>query len=214
MLRELPVLPLFSAPADPTQLTRRRRSSRHMTTESFWSGPTIVCTASRASTRSFSVLWKSKAVQTNEKMTPALPSESRNFLPFRSTSNDAADGEQEIHQSEDHIAPMRLHVGKPALQKNVGVVADDGIDACGLVAGQDHASENERDHVLTAQQRFFDMSRPWTLGSFRQRRFLPFRAVRIAPAPCSENATALSTRLPFARAGTAIGATPPPENCQ
>src|SRR6266852_1272544 len=49
--------------------------------------------------------------------------------------------------------PVRGDVGEPTLQKNVGVVCDDRVNARGLIAGEDDTREHERDHVLAPQER-------------------------------------------------------------
>ena len=48
---------------------------------------------------------------------------------------------------------MRLHIGKAALQEDVGVKADDGIYAGGLITRENNASQHKRNHVLAAQKR-------------------------------------------------------------
>ena len=49
---------------------------------------------------------------------------------------------------------MSLDVGKTTLQKNIGVIADDGVDAGGLVTRENDAGQHERDYVFPAQERF------------------------------------------------------------
>src|SRR5208282_3837643 len=80
----------------------------------------------------------------------------------------AANGGKEIDQRENYVAPVRLNIGKTALQQNVCVVSEDGVDAGGLVAGQDHARQNERNHVLPSQKRFLDPFAGRALGFFRR----------------------------------------------
>ncbi len=46
----------------------------------------------------------------------------------------AHDGHEEVHGGEDDVTPMGEDVGEAALQQDVGVVADDGVDAGGGVA--------------------------------------------------------------------------------
>ena len=60
-----------------------------------------------------------------------------------------------IDDRENNIAPVSGNVGEPTLQENVGVVSDDRIDSGQLVAGEDDASQHERNHILPAKQRVF-----------------------------------------------------------
>src|ERR1039458_5520265 len=61
---------------------------------------------------------------------------------------------------------MSLNVGKAALQKNIGVIADDGVDAGGLIARENDTSQHKRNHVFPVQERFFNLRSGWGLCSF------------------------------------------------
>ena len=78
-------------------------------------------------------------------MMPAVPTDKRNFH-----QQHTANGHQEIHDCEKNVTPMSLHIGETALQEDVGVIADDGIDARCLVARENHTGKDKRDHVLAA----------------------------------------------------------------
>ena len=69
----------------------------------------------------------------------------------------AANGHHKIHDCEKNVAPMRLHVGKTTLQKNIRVVANDGVDTSGLVARENDASQHKRNYILAAQERFLNL---------------------------------------------------------
>jgi hypothetical protein len=73
-------------PASPAVASIRLAESALKAIVTFWPGPTDAWTASRASTRSFSVRWKSEPTATREAMIPAVPIVSRNLRPLRSTS--------------------------------------------------------------------------------------------------------------------------------
>ena len=90
-------------------------------------------------------------------MMPAVPSESRNFRPLRSTSSNRADGHQKIDERENKVAKVRVLVAQAGLNENRRVVADDGIDAGGLIAGENDAGEQKRNDIFAAQQRFLDL---------------------------------------------------------
>ena len=96
------------------------------------------------------------------------------FAPFAVNEKDAADGHHEIEKGEDDVAPVGLHVGKAALQEDVGVVANDGIDAGGSVAEENDAGQQERDDVLAVQERFLDLSSGDTLILFGDESFVHF----------------------------------------
>jgi len=49
-------------------------------------------------------------------------------------------------------SPVGLEVGKAALHEDACVVADDGVDACGGVAGEDHEREEEGDDVFALKE--------------------------------------------------------------
>src|SRR6185437_16154296 len=69
----------------------------------------------------------------------------------------ASDGQQEVDDGEEDVAPVGMEIGESALQKDVGVVGDDGVDSGRRVAEQDDAGEHERDHVLALEERLTDL---------------------------------------------------------
>ncbi len=101
-------------------------------------------------------------------MMPAVPSIEQELAALAVDQHDAADGHQKVDQREDDVAPVRLDVGQPALQKNVGVIADDGVDAGGCVAEQDDACQHERNNVLAAKKRIAGLRPPRKLRPFRR----------------------------------------------
>src|SRR5579863_1629560 len=76
---------------------------------------------------------------------------------FAIYQHDAAKGDQEVDDLKNQVSPVGCEIRQTALQKNVGVVADDGVNAGRLSGGQDDAGEYEGDNVLAAQQRFAGM---------------------------------------------------------
>jgi len=52
---------------------------------------------------------------------------------------------------------VSLEVGQTALQQYVRVEADDGVDAGGLIAGENDAGQHKGNEVFTPQQRLFDL---------------------------------------------------------
>ena len=106
------------------------------------------------------------------------------FASLAVHQQDAANGHQEIHESEKNVAPMSLHIGKAALQKNVGVVPNDGVDAGCLVARKDDAGKNKWDHILSAQKRFLNFRAGYfasgrALRSFGGGRLFHFRQFNV-----------------------------------
>ena len=105
---------------------------------------------------------------------------------------------------------MSLNIGEPALQEDIGVIANDGVDAGGLIAREDHARQDKWDHIFPAQKRFFNF------GSGRGLRFLGgggllhFREFDIRLlAWCGSEAARRRQRRAF-HGETASAATPPP----
>ncbi len=93
-------------------------------------------------------------VQSSDTMMPALPRDEQEFTSLAIDQQDAAHGHQEIHDGEEYVAPVSLNIGEAALQEDVSVVADDRIHAGGLVAGEDHAGEDEGNYIFPAEKRF------------------------------------------------------------
>ena len=60
-------------------------------------------------------------MQISETMMPALPSESRNLRPLRSTSITPTMVTRKFTSGEDHVAPVGLHVVKPAWMRMVAL---------------------------------------------------------------------------------------------
>jgi len=46
---------------------------------------------------------------------------------------DADHGHSEVDDREEHVAPVRLEIGESALEKDAGVIEDDGVDACAVL---------------------------------------------------------------------------------
>ena len=81
-------------------------------------------------------------------MIPALPSESRNFLPLRSTSMTPPMVTRKLISVKSALAKMRVQIGKAGLNQNRRIVTDDGIDAGELVARQDDAGQHETERCI------------------------------------------------------------------
>src|SRR5579862_6624609 len=77
---------------------------------------------------------------------------------FAIHQHDSAKGYKEVDNLKNQVSPMSCEIRQTALQKDVGVVADNGVYARRLIRGQNDASEYEGDDVLTAQQRFARLS--------------------------------------------------------
>src|ERR1022692_4273036 len=93
---------------------------------------------------------------TNERNdNPGASNRQQKFAPTAVDQQDASNGHQEIYNREEHVSPMSLDIGKAGLQKNVGVVSNDGVDASGLITGKDDAGQHKRNDVLAAQKRLF-----------------------------------------------------------
>ena len=88
-----------------------------------------------------------------ETMMPLVPIISRNLRPLRSTSVMPTMVIRKLTMVKSDVAPVRLQIGEAALQQNAGVVADDGVDAGGRVAGKNDAGQQKGDDVFAAQQR-------------------------------------------------------------
>ncbi len=142
-----------SAPALPCAASNSRALAGSKPSVSSWLGPTIACTAVRLSTLSFSVDKNSRPTPAIETMIPEVPRMNRNLPPLAVHQRHAHHGHEKVDRGENDIAPVRLHVGESALQQNAGVEADDRVDAGGRVAGENHAGQQERDHIFAAQQR-------------------------------------------------------------
>ena len=70
---------------------------------------------------------------------------------------------------------MRLHIGESALDEDIRVETDDGVDAGRLVTSENHASEGKGDYIFPAKQGFiFAPTRRLLVGSARSSR-LHFR---------------------------------------
>jgi len=52
---------------------------------------------------------------------------------------------------------MSMQVSQTALQQDVGVIGDDRVDACRRVTGENDAGQQERDDVLSPEQRVLDL---------------------------------------------------------
>ena len=102
--------------------------------------------------RRFSVRTNSAPVQISETIIPAVPIPRRNFRPFAVDQQHPAEGHCKIHDGEYDVAQVSGNIRQPALQQNICVVGDDGIDARGLIAGENDAREYEWDDILAAQE--------------------------------------------------------------
>ena len=79
--------------------------------------------------RWFSDLRKSAPVQI-ERGDDARSSQAQKELPaFTVDQHDSAERHREVHDRKQDIAQMRGKVGQTALQENIGVEGDHGIDA-------------------------------------------------------------------------------------
>ena len=107
----------------------------------------------------------------------------------------ADDGHQKVDDGEDDIAPVRAQVGEAALQENVGVVADDRVDAGGRVAEEDDAGEQKGNDVFAAQQGALPFL-PAT-AFLRRGRLLPSPATRPRPGLWSGSAGGRRGRSSF-----------------
>ena len=116
-------------------------------------GPTMDCTCAPASTLSFSVRRNRMPTPTSETMMPLVPDNEQELAALAVDQHHADHGHEKFTHGEKHVAPVRLQVGEPALQQNASVVADDGVDAGGCVAGENDAGEQKGNHVFALQQR-------------------------------------------------------------
>ena len=84
---------------------------------------------------------------------PVVPTVKRNLRPLRSTSCMPTMVMRKLRPVKSDVAPVGEDVGEAALQEDVGVEADDGVDAGGGVAGEDDAGKQEGEDVLAAEER-------------------------------------------------------------
>ena len=55
---------------------------------------------------------------------------------------------RKLTDGQNDVAPVRPHIRQPALQQDGGVVANNRIDAGGLVAGENDAGQDKRNDVF------------------------------------------------------------------
>ena len=90
------------------------------------------------------------------------------LAPLAVHQHDPSQGHQEVHHGENNVAPVSRDIGKAALQKDVRVIGNDRVDTRSLVAGEDDAGQQERDHIFSPQQRVLDLCPGRCLGLLRQ----------------------------------------------
>src|SRR5208282_3936255 len=78
------------------------------------------------------------------------------FTAFAVHQNDGANRSNKINNGKKEVTQMGLLVTKTRLNQYGRVVADDGIDAGGLIAGEDDAGQHKWNHVFAAEQGFLD----------------------------------------------------------
>ncbi len=150
----------------------------------------MACNWSLTSTRAFSVFRKSNPMQVMEITIPAVPTESKNLRPLRSTRKTAMGVAHKIDEIENNGAKVRHAVAHSGLDQNGRIVTDDRIDAGGLIAGKDDAGQQKRNDIFAAKQRFSGFFRR-VAGHFIflfAPRFPPFPSIPFPPLQCCANA--------------------------
>ena len=96
-------------------------------------------------------LMKKNAGTNEQHDDPGSPHREEKLAALAVHQHHAADRRKKIDDSENNVAPMRLHIRKTALQQDVCVVSNDGIDSRGLVAGEYHAGRQTESRTCAAK---------------------------------------------------------------
>ena len=118
---------------------------------------------------------------------------------------------RKLTSRQNDIAPMRLHIGQAALKKNRGVVANNRIDAGGLIAGQDDAGQHKRNDVFAVKQRFpRRLSAGGRFGPLRRGGRFHFLQFQLPPVPRSRERSSAARAASVSPRRKASAAIPPP----